>query len=436
MKRIVPIIAVCLFFMSSVVAQDEGRLVRRIVMTGFDSNTQLVPNGFVLRELANSDYSYLDSQHFVCITQNEYSGLNMLFANGNITKMDCQIRPFVTGSNIGNCIYVLKNVRSSDGPLTYGSEQVVLGNTNYSPCDSVVCMSDEDYVYIDKKVYYRRLFSTYISNFSLVVWPEKYSFTMSDSVYFKSPKEWKYLKFGDTYYRSTVPNNSIKPHYYFLYQEKSTQNTVLVIDGMEVDLHGLYDYENFKLKYSYNGSHWMAVGGDRFWVDGELKSVEGYEICDFFVNDGGSYMYKAFKKGKDNMDEVVVLDGEIVVSKVYVGYFHLNANQGLKFHFYSNGRWFVYNEGVIVDHTEKFNFLCYDDDRMDGQKIRLVASNGCCLDYVVGKEGVFIDNVKVCETIPCQVYYDEKNNVFRWNTIELLPQGIKRLVAYKYRCGK
>ena len=207
---------------------------------------------------------------------------------------------------------------------------------------------------------------------------------------------------------------------------------VVYIDGKAVELHGVYSDNDIKLKYSFNGEHWMAVAGQYYWIDGKIKHVKEWQISDFFVNDEGDYFFKAGKIGDDLKKEIIVANGEIIRKDAYVGYFNLNAMQKLTFHFFSGGQCFVYEDGVITNKTEEYMSYFYEADRIDGMNIRIMTNNNHILEYVTGGTGLFIDGERVVLTKPYQVFYDSKHNFFRWNSIEPNDEGKIELVIYKY----
>ena len=177
----------------------------------------------------------------------------------------------------------------------------------------------------------------------------------------------------------------------------------------------------------------MAVANDRFWVDGEMKSVEGYTITDFLISNDGDYFYKATKNGEEGKGETLVMNGEIIRRHVIIGHFALNAQQKLRFHFLAAGQWYVYDNGQISSIAKESNSVFYSDDLIDNLAIERCSSDGMHkLSYVSGKEGVEIDGVRVSESIPFQVVYDKKDKCFRWNAIETTSEGKTDLVIYKY----
>ena len=187
------------------------------------------------------------------------------------------------------------------------------------------------------------------------------------------------------------------------------------------------------MKFSYNGRHWMAVANDRFWVDGEMRFVEGHTISDFFVSNKGDYVYKASKKGEEEKGETLVLNGNIIRRQVIVGHFALDAQQQLRFHFLAAGQWYVYEDGQINSVTKESNSIQYADDLIDNLPIDKFSTDGAHkLSYVTGQNGVVIDGVRMAESVPFQVVYDKNEKCFRWNAIEVNREGRKDLVIYTY----
>ena len=187
------------------------------------------------------------------------------------------------------------------------------------------------------------------------------------------------------------------------------------------------------MKFSYNGKHWMAVANDRFWVDGEMKYVEGYSISDFLISMTGDYFYKAYKNGEEEKGEILVMNGEIIRQQVITGHFALNAQQRLRFHFLAAGQWYVYDNGQISSVAKESNSVVYTDDLIDNLSIERMSPDGKHkMSYVTGRKGVTIDGVMMTESVPFQVVYDKEAKCFRWNAIEKNSKGLTELVVYKY----
>ena len=239
------------------------------------------------------------------------------------------------------------------------------------------------------------------------------------------------LSDGDVYHYCYWDNNT-QGYYYYLYRDEYMPYSILVINGQPVELFDVYSDEDFRLKYSFNGDHWMAVAGHCFWVDGRMKSVEGFQITEFFVNDEGDYYYKARRNGDEGLGEIIVANGEIIRKDACVGYFNLNARQKLTFHFFSGGQCFVYDDGQITNKTEEFMTFFYEADRIEGLNVRIATQGKHLLEYVVGKKGLEIDGSKVIETEPFQVVFDSRHNCYKWNCIEPNTEGKTELVIYKY----
>lgn len=443
MKRIVLLFAIGLCMALPAVAQVKIGL-ERVLLKRLDAYRQVEPSSLMVKEVKQSGDD--PTIHYFYMADDESRGLDNFYDNGKLLHIydefgrdltgRCQVRPFVTSVDWRKSIFVVKYSDPSSSEMAYGREWVVANASRQKSCDSIVSMSDDGFIFRSGNKYYRQYYKngTTETQTKQVVWPERRVFHLYDSVYFSSKQEWELLSDGDTYYRSAELTAKVKPHYYYLYRDDYMPYTVLVIDGKEVELQGVYDYDSFRLKYSYNGYHWMAVGGDRFWVDGVAKSAKGYEITDFLVNDGGEYMYKASKTEKNDVIEVVVINGEIKQNDARVGYFHLNANQKLKYHFFTGGRCFVYDDGDIDEKTDEFRSLSYCDDMIVGRTVKLDSGNGFQLTYVTGQEGVWVNNIRQCESVPFHVEYDLGDHLFRWTAVEVMNDGTKELVMYKYHC--
>lgn len=434
MKRIVFLAIVVVATTQWMLAQSSNRLERTVVKS-LEAFYRVNEGGFQVQPVA---YSQPGEPDYTCyyLARNEYSGFDNFYDNGKpIISQKCQIRPFVTGSSLRESIFVTKFYEQKLSELGYGKESVIARGMMQSVCDSVITLFDDGYVFKAMGNYYHSTYksSTASAQTVRIVWPERRVISANDTVYLKKEEDFERLSGGNVYYLSSKNDG----HYYYLYRDAYMPNTVLVVDGKAVELFGVFTYDDLRLKYSYNGKHWMAVVDGRLWVDGVMKSTEGYTVSDFFVNDSGDYMYKAAKKEGEINGETVVLNGHVIRRDAQIGYFGMNANQQLKFHFLSGGQCFVYEEGSVANVTKDFKTICYVDDLLAGRLVKMCSADGVhCLTYVSGKEGLEIDGTVMCQSMPFQVVYDQRAQCFQWNAIEETKDGHNELVVYKFHCRK
>lgn len=426
-------------FNSWSIAQEN---LNRMCVTTLKGNMSVKPGEFQIKSTTvpnaatQSMQSYYD---YLYIAQSENSDISNVYVNGKaLLYVKYTVRVFRLGNSIDKCVFVVKVLEDNREDIPYGSEVVYAYGKQQIVCDSVVSMFDDGYIYKMRGGYY---YSTYksatepsVTSKIVFAEPKKYKTTDRDLVDFRT--DCGNLSVGDVYHYSERVDD-IKGHYYYLYRDELMPYTVLIIDGEIVELFGIYTDENFRLKYSFNGKHWMAVADDYFWVDGAMKSVEGYSISDFLIANNGDYYYKASKKGKEDVSETIVKNGELIRKKANVGLFCLNAQQQLKSHFLSGGQCYVYENGDITRKTDEYRSIYYKDDNIKGQKITITSNDGTNkLSYVNGKAGVEINGEQMTSSVPFQVFFDKINNCFSWNAIEINPQGITELVVYRYSLKK
>ena len=382
-----------------------------------------------------STQSMTTSYNYMYIARNGKSGLSAIYANGKLLiPWKYLARAFRVASAWDESIFVVKYFEDNLKEIGYGMEVVYAYGAQQYICDSVISLTNDGYVFKLNGIYYYSAYKQGASAYEIsqVVWPEKRIFKEDDRAMLSSNGISCRLSEGDVYHRSTAKGKE-NIHYYYLYRDSYMPYTVLVIDGKAVELFGDYNEETFRLKYSYDGNHWMAVADDHFWVDGEMKSVEGYTISDFLISNSGDYFYKAMKNGEEDKGETLVMNGEIIRRHVIIGHFALNAQQKLRFHVLAAGQWYVYENGQINSVAKESNSVLYTDDLIDDLAIDKYSSDGMHkLSYVSGKEGVEIDGNRVVETVPFQVVYDKEEKCFRWNAIETSKEGKTDLVIYKY----
>lgn len=366
------------------------------------------------------------------VTSNKYSSKASVFSNGSslIQNRNMQVRTFRIGPTSAKSIFVFKNKEQSSNDMGYDMEIVRAYGFFYPVCDSVVSISDDGYVYALRGLYYYNVFRTREENNTekyQITWLERKVFESKEKLRFQNnSEELSRLSVGDVYYESA------DGHYYYLFRDQYMPNTVLVVDGEYVELFGKYSYDNFDVKFSYNGKHWMAVGDGCYWIDGESKSVEGYSITDFVITNDGHYGYKASQNGKEKEGETVVVDGQLIRRNAHVSYFALDANGKLKFRFVSGGRILQYENGSVMDATNQLESVYYPDGLINDRAVTLLSNDGRHkMTYQKDKQGVEIDGVKLTESAPCFAILDEKNKCFIWNAIEKNGEETE-LVIYKY----
>ncbi|MCR5658351.1 MAG: hypothetical protein K6G25_03390 [Bacteroidales bacterium] len=435
MKRLVFLLLLLAWLSPIAKAQSQDRLKRERVETleGFLS----VKEGEFQAERdvmpANMAHSMTTYYNYLYVSKNEKSGMSTIYANGKVLlPYRYVVRPFRMGNTWNDCVFVLKYFENDSYEIAYGMEVVYAYGVQQTVCDSVVSITNDGYVYKLNDEYY---YSTYNKQMSTgqtaqIVWLEKKTFKESDRPMLSSKSVDCMLSEGDVYY-SCVGKSAT--HYYYLYRDKYMPNTVLIVDGEPIELFGQYTYEDLKVKFSYNGRHWMAVANDRFWVDGEMKLVEGYSISDFLISNKGDYVYKASKNGEEDKGETLVQNGDILRRQVIVGHFAFTTQQKLRFHFLAAGHWYVYEDGQINSVTKESNSVFYPEDLIDNLPIDKFSADGMHkLSYVTGQKGVEIDGVRMTESVPFQVFFDKNDKCFRWNAIEVNREGKTDLVVYTY----
>ena len=415
MKKTV-ILAIILAIVPKLVkAQGAGTLERVPIIT-LDGYYNVRNGEFQAKTTMETNTSFdVNGIHYqvLYIAKNENTGLSTVYLNGQPKWFQkIMVRPFLTTDDWKTGIFVIKYYDKDQPGIGYGMETIYARNVRQELCDSIVSIGDDGFVYkIGQKYYYAKYRGVASASQPVqIVWLER-------KVY--------------SYHFCYWGNDG--GYYYYLYRDDYMPYTILVNNGQPVELYGVYSDEDFRLKYSYNGEHWMAVADKYFWIDGRMKKLDGFQISDFFVNDEGDYFYKAAKIGDEGKNETIVANGEIIRKDACVGYFNLNAEQKLVFHFFSNnGQCFVYEDGQIANKTEEFRTFFYEDDRIDGMNVKLTSNNKHTLEFVSGQGGVTIDGARRVASVPFQVYYDSKHGFFRWNSIEPNREGKTDLVIYKY----
>ena len=437
MKRLTILLLLMALFVQVSEAQSPNNLNRSCLESlegfltvkhgEFQAEHNLLPN--VSNQSMSTYYNYL------YVAKNEKSGKSNIYSNGKLLiPFKYEARVFRIGSTWQDCVFVVKYFDDDLNEIGYGMETIYAYGIQQIICDSVLSVTNDGYVYRLNDVYYHGTFrqGTTQAQITPIFWPEKRIYKEADRAMLSANEVSCRLSEGDAYHCCTDRDNSAF-HFYYLYRDKYMPYTVLVVDGKLVELFGEYTDENFRLKYSYDGRHWMAVGNECFWVDGEMKSVEGYTISDFLITNNGDYIYKAHKNGEADKGETLVMNGEIIRRQVIIGHFTLNAQQKLRFHFLAAGQWYVYDNGQINSVAKESNSVLYTDDLIDNLTIDRFSPDGMHkLTYVTGNEGVEIDGVRLTKSVPFQVVFDKNNNCFRWNAIEVNETGKTDLVIYTY----
>lgn len=383
--------------------------------------------------------SMQDYNDYLYVAQSDNSDISTVYVNGKaLLHMNYSVRIFRLGSSVDNSVFVVKVLERDRNEIPYGSETVYAYGKQQFICDSVIDLFDDGYIYKLRGKYYYSTYKNAMESAATtrIVYPEPKRFVASDRPRIEFGPGCDKLSEGDVYHFSEAALGS-KSHYYYLYRDEYMPFTVLIIDGKIVELFGIYSDETFQLKYSFDGNHWMAVAGDYFWVDGQMKSIKGYSISDFLISDNGDYYYTASKKGQEETSETIVKNGNVIRKNANVGLFCLNAQQQLKFHFMSGGQCYVYENGAINCMTDEYSSIYYKDDNIKGQKITITSKDGLNkFSYVNGEEGVEINGLQMTNSVPFQVRFDKYNNCFVWNAIEINHKGTTELVVYRYNIKK
>lgn len=435
MKRIICLCLVVLSMVGMAFAQLPENTTRNVLAT-VDANEIINPGEFQMElskgalfngETDNPWFSYV------------YTFTNRFTNNANIMVNDrprivnrnIDVRTYRIGPTCEKGIFVIKNIGTAESDMGSGMELVMSNGIVHPACDTVVYLNDDGYVYSSNSNFFYSAYNDVFDNQATVVpvvWLERKTFD-AENVSFSGDKATAFarLNTGSVYFES--PDG----HYYYLYRDKYMPNTVMVVDNTVYELFDVYGENDLKFKFSYNGQHWMAVGKECYWIDGTLKSVAGFVITDFLVNNDGHYCYKAYKKDAADKGEVVVVDGQIVRRNAKVSYFALNTEGKFKFRFVTGmGRILQYENEKISDVTESFVSVQYSSEATDGQPITVFSSDGKHkLTYRRGTSPVEIDGVKIAESVPCYAVYDAHNKSFLWNAIEK-NDGRTELVLYRY----
>lgn len=434
MKRVFCLILLFfgVFGMSS--AQKPGHLTRSVLLTVPDN--EMVNYGEFQVDLHKTvDYRNNEDGYwfpFVYTLKNKYSdACNIMVGESPlIVNRNMLVRTYKIGCSLDKCIFVIKCLDKNANDIGYGMEFIRAYGVSQIVCDSILSLDDDGFVYLQAGKSYYSTYRTVYDNQTgkdPVAWLSRKVFEGNIQGF---PEEkaaaFDRLTKGSVYYESPEGN------YYYLYRDQYMPYSILVVNNMVVELHDLYNDDNFKLKFSYNGKHWMAVGKECYWMDGVLKSVEGFSISDFVVTNDGHYCYKASKLDEPQEGEVVVIDGQVARRNAKVCYFGLNGEGTPKFRFVTGGRCLQYENEKITDVTTTLVSTYYPDNELNGTEISVLTKDGSHrLSYQEGVPGVTVDGEKLAESVPCAAVYDEYNHSFLWNAIETRGEKTE-LVIYKY----
>lgn len=436
MKRILYVCLALMCGLGSFQAQNE-RLMRNVIAT-LETSHVVNPGEFQM-ELEKGVFYDSSSENpwfsFIYVASNRFNGTSNIMVNNKpkIVNREAQVRPYRIGPSLEKSIFILKNAGISNANMRHGMEVVLARNITHPVCDSVLYLNDDGYVFtLDGQVYYS-LYKSASDNQShneQIVWLIKKNY--QPGMTFETPAKTNTLSrlsAGDVFHESS------EGHYYYLFRDQYMPYTVLVVDDEVIELHDRYDEDNFRFKYSYNGMHWMAVGNQCFWVDGVIKSVEGYHITDFVITNSGDYAYTASKIGEQNKGEVVVFNGQVIRRNADVCYFGMNGEGNLKIRFMVGGRYLQYENEKTVDVTDMMVSVYYPSDRKS-RMMRVVSDDGSHkLTYRCGVPSVEIDGVKMADSEPCYAVFDQRNSAFIWNAVEVHDMKTE-LVIYRYAVPK
>lgn len=434
MKRLIALLLLWSATMGFACAQMPEHLSRNVLETVSDN--EVVNYGEFQSELLKmGDFKTTTEGYwfaYLYTVKNKYTDKCNIMINGNplFVNRNMRVRTYRIGPSSDRSIFVCKNMDKEADDIGYGMELVRAYGISQQICDSVLTLNDDGFVYYSEgKCFYspyRRIYDN-PSETIPVAWLER---KVYDGVKQQLPQDkataFERLSKGAVYFESFNGN------YYYLYHDKYMPYTVAVVNNKVVELFDVYNEDNFKLKFSYNGQHWMAVGKECYWIDGEIHSVKGFVITDYVVTNNGHFGYKAYQKGASENGEIVVVDGQIIRRNAKVCYFGLNAEGKLKFRFVSSGRYLQYENEQITDVTDNLAYTYYPENPLNGNVVTVQSNDGKHkLTYQIDTPSVKIDGVEMAKSVPCFAVFDERNHAFIWNAIEN-NGGKTELVVYKY----
>lgn len=395
-------------------AQTSENLTRNVLLS-IDGNEIIKPGEFQMELLKGALFDSKDEVawfSYLFTVTNRFTDKSNIFVNGHpkVVNRSVSVRPYKICPRFENSIFVIKNTGAAENDIGSNMEVVYANGCAHPVCDSVLEINDDGYVFLSQGACY---YSTYKTQ------PSEKAKTM--------PVVWPVKKPGDSSYESA------EGHKYSVYRDKYMPFSVLTVDGTPFELFDVYNEDNFRLKFSYDGRHWMAVGKECYWVDGVLKSVAGHNIVDFVINNDGHYGYTARKQDGSSTSYFVVADGKIVRRNAQVCYFGMNAEGQLKFRFLAGGRILQYENEVVSDVTDAMVSTYFPDNRLNDEPVTVLSKDGSHqLTYQRGTDAVMIDGVKVAASLPCYAIYDDRNNAFVWNAVESHNEKTE-LVIYNYK---
>lgn len=414
MKRLICFLLVLANATGLVMAQTSENLTRNVLMT-IDGNEIIKPGEFQMELMKGALFDSKDETpwfSYIFLVTNRFTDKSNIFVNGHpkVVNRSVGLRPYKICPRFENCIFVIKNTGAAESDMGSNMEVVYANGCAHSVCDSVLEINDDGYVYLSQGICYYSPYKTQNSEKVRTI-----------------PVVWPVKKPGDFTYESA------EGHKFSVFRDKYMPFSVLTVDGTPFELFDVYNEDNFRLKFSYDGRHWMAVGKECYWVDGVLKSVAGHTIVDFVINNDGHYGYTAQKLGGSGTGYFVVADGKIVRRNAKVCYFALNAEGQLKFRFVAGDRILQYENEVVSDVTDALVSTYFPDNRLNAAPVAVLSRDGSHkLTYQQGTDAVMIDDVTVATSLPCYAIFDERNSAFVWNAVENRDDK-KELVIYRYK---
>lgn len=434
MKRIIILVFLSGLF-GAVYAQQQSENLSRHLLETVQNNERINYGEFQVelnKAIAYKDSYYGNMFSYLYVKENKYNDKDYIINCGNsqLGNRNMRIRTYRIGPSLDKSIFVFKNLDATADDIGYNMELVNAYGVPYPVCDSVLAVNDDGYVFmLQGKTFYSE-FNSNVDGFAThntpIVWLDRkqYDGNVQASATPERKALFERLSPGATFFESKYGQ------YYFLYRDRYMPYSVLIVNDTVVELFNVYDENSFNLKFSYNGKHWMATGKECYWVDGKIRSVEGYVISDYLITNTGHYAYKAYKKDHKEEGEVVVVDGQILRRNADVRYFALSGEGLLKLRFVSGGRYMEYEGGETRDVSEELSSVFYPGSAP--QKVTVWSSDGKHkLSYQMNQPFVEIDGQKLTHSVPCAAVYDERTHAFIWNALEEV-NGKIELVIYKY----
>ena len=440
MKRIIYlyIIVFCLFGM--VHAQSGTNPVRVVLET--IPQQEMVADGAFQMELHKSiDYSEASGwswMSYVYVTKNKFvdKGNVVVSERPLLGNRNMTVRLYRIGPTLNQCVFVLKNLDKNAEDIGYGMEVVRAYGIPNPVCDSVVSLNDDGYVFLKEGLYYYSPYKKVYDNMPKVVpvvWLERKTFdgvlvNRNPATVLTAEKKAALSRLQ----KGAVYHESPDGHYYYLYRDDYMPNSVLVVDDQVVELHAPYEEEELTLSFSHDGRHWMAVGKECYWFDGQIHSIEGYAITNFVVTDDGHYGYMAAPLGTESRGVTVVADGQVIRRNAEVCYFGLDDEGKLKFRFVTGERILQYEKENTVDVSASLTSVFFPDNLANDRTVTVSSNDGMHkLTYRRDQPSVEVDGEVVASSVPCYAIYAERSNMFIWNAVEAREDKTE-LVLYKY----